>query len=292
MQPTIGGCPAKYWQSLGCCRGRHSLQVGGPVAQHTRQVMQQNCILVGLSFLSNPVGLCRCIATVCLEQQQKGTGYVAHPAVTDNSMQLGPMTGVLQGGAAAARQGTTRVVAGLSAFHARCACDSITAICAASCPSLQTARKQTQRYFKKMGLCRAYPKRGAAWAALERAPMSVDGSISSSHWLGSHTGSSALTIKGLQVLHKLLGAANILLPLDICRCYALLSVYEFLCIWCVSIAGQGSQPGSYAGSVCIGSSCSPGCRAAALRYRVASQSGQDCTTPFRIPLFHETAAAA
>lgn len=73
---------------------------------------------------SSRVGLRRCIAMVCLEQQQKGAGYIAHPAVTDNSMQLGPMTGALEGGAAAAKSGTTRVVAGLAAYHAWCASSS------------------------------------------------------------------------------------------------------------------------------------------------------------------------
>lgn len=55
-----------------------------------------------------------------LERQQKGSGYVAHPAVTDNCMQLGPMTGALEAaGSSAAAGGTTRVVAGLAAFLAR-----------------------------------------------------------------------------------------------------------------------------------------------------------------------------
>lgn len=54
-----------------------------------------------------------------LEQQQKGSGYVAHPAVTDNCMQLGPMTGALEAAGSSAAGGTTRVVAGLAAFLAR-----------------------------------------------------------------------------------------------------------------------------------------------------------------------------
>ena len=54
-----------------------------------------------------------------LERQQKGSGYVAHPAVTDNCMQLGPMTGALEAADSSAAAGTTRVVAGLAAFLAR-----------------------------------------------------------------------------------------------------------------------------------------------------------------------------
>ena len=62
----------------------------------------------------------RCTAEVSLERQQKGSGYIAHPAVTDNCMQLGPMTGALEAAASsAAPKNTTRVVAGVAAFLAR-----------------------------------------------------------------------------------------------------------------------------------------------------------------------------
>lgn len=58
----------------------------------------------------------RCTAEVSLEAQLKGSGYIGHPAVTDNCMQLGPIT-ASQG--TSNHEGVTRVVAGLSAFHAR-----------------------------------------------------------------------------------------------------------------------------------------------------------------------------
>ncbi len=62
----------------------------------------------------------RCTAEVSLERQQKGSGYIAHPAVTDNCMQLGPMTGALEAATSSATpNNTTRVVAGLAAFLAR-----------------------------------------------------------------------------------------------------------------------------------------------------------------------------
>ena len=61
----------------------------------------------------------RCTAEVRLEAQLKGSGYIGHPAVTDNCMQLGP-------GAAAPSslyvQQATRVVAGLTAFCIRWPC--------------------------------------------------------------------------------------------------------------------------------------------------------------------------
>jgi hypothetical protein len=59
----------------------------------------------------------RCVAEVSLEMQHKGSGYTAHPAVTDNCMQLGPMTGLLEADASSQRK--TRVVASLAAFCAR-----------------------------------------------------------------------------------------------------------------------------------------------------------------------------
>ena len=60
--------------------------------------------------------VCRCTGEVSLDTTVKGSGYIAHPAVTDNCMQLGPITAIDD------TQGVdeiTRIVAGLSAFHAR-----------------------------------------------------------------------------------------------------------------------------------------------------------------------------
>ncbi len=58
----------------------------------------------------------RCTAEVSLETQQKGSGYVGHPAVTDSCMQMGPVT-ACQG--TPNNEGMTRVVASLSAFCVR-----------------------------------------------------------------------------------------------------------------------------------------------------------------------------
>lgn len=66
----------------------------------------------------------RSTAEVSLEQQQKGSGFIAHPAVTDNCMQLGPMTGALEA-ANSDTSNTTRVVAGLAAFLSRHAISTI-----------------------------------------------------------------------------------------------------------------------------------------------------------------------
>ena len=102
-----------------------------------------------------------------MELQDRGSGWVAHPAITDNCIQMGPMTGVVE--ALTAPPGSkvdsaTRVVGGLGAFHAQ-----------------------------------AYPKRGLAMAAAQRAPIASDGSIYTHHWLMGEGDSRVLSISGLQV---------------------------------------------------------------------------------------------
>ena len=57
----------------------------------------------------------RCSAEVTLEQQGRGSGWVAHPAVTDNALQLGPATGDVGKEDDA---DVTRVVAGMAAYVA------------------------------------------------------------------------------------------------------------------------------------------------------------------------------
>ena len=57
-----------------------------------------------------------------MELQDRGAGWIAHPAVTDNAIQMGPMTGVVE--ALTAPPGTkvdsaTRVVGGLAAYRAQ-----------------------------------------------------------------------------------------------------------------------------------------------------------------------------
>lgn len=60
--------------------------------------------------------VCRCTGEVSLDTTVKGSGYIAHPAIIDNCMQLGPITAIDD---AQGVNEVTRVVAGLSAFHAR-----------------------------------------------------------------------------------------------------------------------------------------------------------------------------
>lgn len=57
----------------------------------------------------------RCSAEVSLEQQGRGSGWVAQPAVTDNALQLGPATGDVGKEDDA---DVTRVVAGMAAYVA------------------------------------------------------------------------------------------------------------------------------------------------------------------------------
>ena len=59
---------------------------------------------------------CRCTGEVSLDTTVKGSGYIAHPAIIDNCMQLGPITAIND---AQGIDEVTRIVAGLSAFHVR-----------------------------------------------------------------------------------------------------------------------------------------------------------------------------
>ena len=49
-------------------------------------------------------------------KKRSSIGYVAHPAVTDNFMQLGPVTGAVKAAGSSTAGSTTCVVAGLAAF--------------------------------------------------------------------------------------------------------------------------------------------------------------------------------
>ena len=89
-------------------------------------------------------------------------GYTAHPAVSDNCIQLGPATG-LEGQDPDAVM-TTRVVGGMAAFRAQ-----------------------------------PYDRQGPSWTATERAPANAANSIMTSHWMRSGLGPSSLTICDLEV---------------------------------------------------------------------------------------------
>lgn len=57
----------------------------------------------------------RCTAAICLDQPGLGSGWLAHPAVADNALQLGPATGDVGREDSA---DVTRVVAGIAAAAA------------------------------------------------------------------------------------------------------------------------------------------------------------------------------
>ena len=89
--------------------------------------MRQECLLISYQTLDIPdksfscdaliaCNVCRCTGEVSLDTIFKGSGYVAHPAITDNCMQLGPITALDDSPGV---DEVTRVVTGLSAFHAR-----------------------------------------------------------------------------------------------------------------------------------------------------------------------------
>lgn len=101
-------------------------------------------------------------AQVTLERQARGAGFISHPAVIDNCMQMGPGIGVL----AAKREEPplTRVVAGLAGF-------------------------QSQRF----------PQRGAAFAVAEMLPLLPGGDIYTGHWMLGASGGRSLAIRDLKV---------------------------------------------------------------------------------------------
>ena len=102
-----------------------------------------------------------------VDTSRRASGFGAHPAVTDNCMQLGPVSGRLGFTGEESTPGT-RVIGGIRAFLvAPAACDD---------PS--------------------------PWAAAERAPASSDGTVCSSHWLTGVEG-LRLQLQDLQVCFRM-----------------------------------------------------------------------------------------
>lgn len=104
----------------------------------------------------------RYTAFLHMERSHMDMGYTAHPAVSDNCIQLGPATG-LEGHEPDAVM-TTRVVGGMAAFRAL-----------------------------------PYNPHGPNWTATERAPANAANSIMTSHWMRSGHEPCNLTICDLEV---------------------------------------------------------------------------------------------
>ena len=98
-----------------------------------------------------------------VETSQRASGFGAHPAVTDNCMQLGPVSGGLGITDVPSTDGT-RVIGGIAAFV----------------------------------VASIAPEERSAWAAAERAPPATDGTVYSSHWLRGAEG-MRLQLNNLQV---------------------------------------------------------------------------------------------
>ena len=99
-----------------------------------------------------------------VDTRWRAAGFGAHPAVTDNCMQLGPVSGKLGITDEASAGGGTRVIGGIASFLVAPAAD----------------------------------EEQSVWAAAERAPAAADGTVCSSHWL---VGAEAmrLQLRDLQV---------------------------------------------------------------------------------------------
>lgn len=94
----------------------------------------------------------------------RGSGFISHPAVIDNSMQMGPAIGAIFGSKEPAEKAVTRVVAGLEAYHA----------------------------FK-------FPDGKFTVAASDMQPQTSSGDIYTSHWLIGRSAQKALCITDLKV---------------------------------------------------------------------------------------------
>ena len=109
----------------------------------------------------------RCTAVVVQPPRDSDTsGFLGHPAVMDNALQLGPATGDVGKEDDAE---VTRVVAGISAFV------------------VSDARKKLSR-----------PGFAATPTATERAPMAADGTIFTNHWLLGGVDTHSVFVMNLQ----------------------------------------------------------------------------------------------
>ena len=112
-------------------------------------------------------------ATGQADTSRQESGFGAHPAVVDNCMQLGPVSGRL-GLPSEESTPATRVIGGIGAFLAA--------------PAVR--------------------ENPSTWAAAERAPAAADGTVRSSHWLTGAEG-LRLQLQDLQVRAKPRGCTNL-----------------------------------------------------------------------------------
>ncbi len=98
------------------------------------------------------------------ERANKGSGFVFHPAVVDNAVQLGPLLAPLgMPTRADGKKGGARVLAAVAGLLAAPA-----------------------------------PERQAVWAAAEKLPLGPSGTLHISHWIVNDRG-AGLAIRDLQV---------------------------------------------------------------------------------------------
>lgn len=105
-----------------------------------------------------------CAACIDLEKKKRGSGFITHPAVVDNAMQMGPAIGALASMSEDKSKALTRVVAGLSGYHGS-----------------------------------KLPDRHSAFCASEMMPQGPDGEIYTSHWIIGAYGQKSLVIRDLKV---------------------------------------------------------------------------------------------
>lgn len=158
----------------------------------------------------------RCTAAIFLDQLGCGSGWLAHPAVADNALQLGPATGDVGREDSA---DVTRVVAGIAAYAAPGQVGSLVNSLRGYFSSVDVPLAWMSVLHRFAGMCASFVMwcssavlltlfcafglhlqvqlRGSAWTCTERAPMAPGGTIYTSHWLGGAAGATSLHIRDL-----------------------------------------------------------------------------------------------
>ena len=160
----------------------------------------------------------RCTAEVALSPQGRFCGWIAHPAVADNALQLGPATGDV--GREDAANGT-RVVAGIAAHasseQVRWSESACGVMLAGSQAVLQVEQGSVAGTLAVLFWCcnchsllphMQAPTHRTAWTSTDRAPMAADGSIYTFHRLCGSSGGPCLHIRDLHAKAIQLGGGS------------------------------------------------------------------------------------
>ena len=146
-----------------CCKALCALLDplhNAPLPQSPRNLLTAAQLLLRLSISVMVRCSLRALCSIFLKPCGHATSFICHPAAADACIQLGPATSMDEGHD---KSRPTRVVGGIGAFHGQ-----------------------------------RINWRGAAWAVVERLPVSSSTDIHTNHWLGG-CADDGLCIQGLLV---------------------------------------------------------------------------------------------